>query len=82
MVINQHPFYLKKDVQLQVEYCCCLGQSRSQVDGFHIRGFWCLEPKEEPRPSDAAGVSAVMLQSHFQELRRQKGFGGGVVSLF
>lgn len=31
-----------------------------------------LEPKEETRPSEVASISVVMLQPHFQELRRQK----------
>lgn len=48
MVINQHPFYLKKDIQLQVESCWCPVQSCSQMEGFQIRFSHVWNQKKRP----------------------------------
>lgn len=66
MVINQHTFYFKKDIQLHM-----MPSTALYSDGLQIR-FLCVW-NQESRLYDVAGISVVVLRSHLQELRRQEG---------
>lgn len=68
MVINQHTLYFEKDIQLHM-----MPSTALYSDGLQIR-FLCVQNQESRLPD-----AVVVLWSHFQELRRQKGSRGAVV---